>query len=192
MVLSFLSAVCACRPSRKCVPAARPRACQGRQPRRGWSEAESLYRIAASRTLAGVVAGFVPFVSFRSGIRGRRYADALATRSRPSRSQGRTCANDCLKNGIASAAEDDRGCVFPWRAIHPRDLSSPGGHRHWCVTHRRGSLNRAGAGAGVAPAVDCGEPLGASRLPSAALRRFAVLTRPAGSLDLAITGASPP
>jgi hypothetical protein len=36
-------------------------------PERGWSEAESLYRIAASRTLAVVMAGIVPFVSLRSG-----------------------------------------------------------------------------------------------------------------------------
>jgi hypothetical protein len=35
-----------------------------------------------------------------------------------------------------------------------------------------------------------GERLGASRLPYAALRRFAVLTRPARPLDLATTGAS--
>lgn len=66
MVLSFLLAVCACRPSRRCVPTARPRPCQGRQPRRGWSEAKSLYRVAASRRLAVVMAGFVSLVSFRS------------------------------------------------------------------------------------------------------------------------------
>ena len=44
---------------------------------------------------------------------------------------------------------------------------------------------------GVAPALDCQGRLGASRLPCAALRRFAVLTRPARSLNVAITGASP-
>jgi hypothetical protein len=76
MVLSFHLAVCACRPSRNCVPSARPRACQGREPRRGWSEAESLDRIATSRTFAVVMAGVVPFVSFRSGIGGRTRAGA--------------------------------------------------------------------------------------------------------------------
>ena len=51
---------------------------------------------------------------------------------------------------------------------------------------------RPGNAAGVAPCIRLyGGAWGASRLPSAALRRFAVLTRPARPLDLAITGASP-
>jgi hypothetical protein len=127
MVLSFLSAVCACRPSRNCVPSARPRACQGRQPRRGWSEAKSLYRVAASRRLAVVMAGFAPFVSLPS-CRSGRVVPVVSFRSgdpwpatgagardpaRPSRSQGCMCASDRLKKGAASAARDNPGRV--WR-----------------------------------------------------------------------------
>jgi hypothetical protein len=82
MVVFFRSAVCACRPSRNCVPSARPGACQGREPRRGWSEAESLDRLAASRTFAVVMAGVIPFVSFRSGIGGRRHVHAFVVRAR--------------------------------------------------------------------------------------------------------------
>ena len=127
MVLSFLSAVCACRPSRNCVPSARPRACQGRQPRRGWSEAKSLYRVAASRRLAVVMAGFVPFVSFRSvdpstakraGARGRH---AAVTQPRPHVRKRTPEKLNRFSGGRRS------GVVFPRRALHPRYLSSPEG-----------------------------------------------------------------
>ena len=125
----FHFAVCACRPSRNCVPSARPRACQGREPRRGWSEAESLDRIAASRTFAVVMAGVVPFVSFRSGIGRRRHLDSVAVHARrnASRPHARGRAPEEWKR--FSAGRTDPRCVLARRVIHRRDLSSPGGHR---------------------------------------------------------------
>jgi hypothetical protein len=179
----------------------------------GWSEAESLDRVAASRRLAVVMAGVVPSVSFRSGICGRRHVAGARDPSATVRQSRPRAQATRLKNGNASAAADDPDCVFHRRAIRPAILfsrlivnaiSASRGVAEKILSHERRRRTvvptccfrargapRVGAGAASLRHRIVGDALGASRLPSAALRRFAVLTRPARPLDLAIAGASP-
>ena len=164
----FSSAVCACRPSRKCVPSARPRPCQGRQPRRGWSEAESLYRVAASRRLAVVMAGFVPFV--------------------------RSCRSVCVpvvsfRSGdpwpaTRAGARDLRETVSQPR-LHVRKRPA----EEWS---RFSSERQSGSClAGVAPAFDSWGRVGRLKTSLRCAPALRGLDPPNASLDLAITGASP-
>jgi hypothetical protein len=156
--------------------------------RRGWSEAESLDWIVASRALAGVIAGLVPFVvvrfvcrSFRGSVARDFCRSSRSVRDRhapkaPGAQRPPDEWNGCSRGRRSGSCR---------RSASSRDLSSPDSHRHQRVSHRRGSVKSAGptnaSGVqwhrlasvvrdrlltpvlvrGVAPASDCGGTLGA-------------------------------